>query len=251
MTEHIVTEVLATVTGRPIEECAQPQQHLFHHLGLDSLGLLETIEQLQARAHCTIPDEVTGQVKTVADLQAALALCADTPEARIAMSEDYLRGHQSVFFERQNRFLACADRLRHHGLGDGDVLFDLGAGLTELDYHLRVSHGWRGRYVPVDAWVNGVDLLQWTPPRRVEWFAALELLEHLEDPKRFVEQMQEFATKGFIVTTPNPDRVDVLAMDPTHKTPLDEGALQGWGMRTTLHNFYGFHQDGIAGIWTP
>ncbi|MBT2491679.1 hypothetical protein J7E96_24755 [Streptomyces sp. ISL-96] len=174
-----------------------------------------------------------------------------TVEARIARSEEYLRGHESLFYERKSRFAAAADRLRAAGLGDTDILVDVGAGLTELDVVLRVDHGWRGRYVPVDAWVDGTDLADWTPPRAVEWFAALEVLEHLLDPEALVERFKQHALSGFVITTPNPDRVDVLAMDPTHVTPIDQKALRGWGMRTTLHNFYGAFQDGIAAVWVP
>lgn len=246
----LVAEVLAEVTGLHPAECAREDAQLFTDLGLDSLTLLETIERLQQCAHCLIPDEMTARIQTVGGLQQAVARCADTAASRIGMSEEYLRGHASVFFERANRFMACGDRLRHHGLADRDILVDLGAGLTELDYHLRVSYGWRGRYVPVDAWVDGIDLMRWTPPRPVQWLAALEVLEHLDDPRAFVRMMQGCATKGVVVTTPNADSVDVLAMDPSHKSPLRRSTLEEWGMHTTLHNFYGHYQDGIAGVWT-
>lgn len=248
-TEPLVTQVLAEVTRQPAELCSQREQSLAQNLGLDSLGLLEVVTKLQLLAACVVPDEVTGQVRTVGDLHRALEQCASTPASRIALAEEYLRGHRSLAFERQNRFLAAADRLRHHGLSDADLLYDLGAGYTELDYHLRVQHGWRGRYVPVDAWVDGTDLLTWTPPRRVGWFAALELLEHLADPLSVVNMMKAYCTGGFVVTTPNPATVDVLAQDPTHVTPLPEGQLQAWGMDTTLHNFYGQYQDGICAVW--
>jgi hypothetical protein len=59
-------------------------------------------------------------------------------------------------------------------------------GRTELDVCLRTDHGWRGRYVPVDAWYDGVDLEDWTPPREADWFTGLEVLEHLKDPHRLV-----------------------------------------------------------------
>ncbi|MBE1585075.1 hypothetical protein ACFPOI_49770 [Nonomuraea angiospora] len=88
----------------------------------------------------------------------------------------------------------------------------------------------------MDAWVDGVDLNEWTPPRQYDWFAALELLEHLDKPERLVRALQRHATKGVVVTTPNPQVWDVLAMDPTHVTSLD--------------TFYGKYQDGIIGLWT-
>ncbi|WP_329428876.1 NUDIX domain-containing protein [Streptosporangium sp. NBC_01495] len=82
---------------------------------------------------------------------------------------------------------------------------DVGAGLTELDVCLRVDYGWRGRYVPVDGWLDGVDLETWQPPRAFDWFACLEVLEHLRDPGRLVKALQDNATCGLVITTPNPE----------------------------------------------
>lgn len=250
-TEVLVTAALSRITGRHAAECSRPELLLFEHLGVDSLALLELVETLQKKAYCEIPDEVTGQLKTVADLNAALRRCAGTPASRMARSEEYLRGHRSLHFERAARFRATGDRLRNAGLNDSDILVDLGAGMTELDYYLRAEYGWRGRYVPLDAWVDGsFDLGTWQPARHVGWYAALEVLEHMEEPASLVERMKRSALGGFVITTPNADKVDVLRMDPTHVTALDQGILQSWGLRTTLHNFYGQYQDGIAGVWT-
>ncbi|GGQ50397.1 hypothetical protein GCM10010250_22540 [Streptomyces althioticus] len=249
MIAHLVTGTLATISGRPRSACADRGRNLFHDLGLDSLGLMETVTALEKAASCTIPDEVTGMLATVGDLHDAVDRCGGERLARIAQAEEYLAGHTSLHFERAARFRAAAERLRAAGLDDTDVLVDLGAGLTELDYALRAEYGWRGRYVPMDAWVDGTfDLLTWRPARPVHWFAALEVLEHLHDPEDLVRRMQ-CALKGFVVTTPNSAVVDVLAQDPTHVTPLDEKTLQGWGMTTSLHNFYGQYQDGICGLW--
>ncbi|WP_436760235.1 hypothetical protein [Streptosporangium sp. V21-05] len=88
------------------------------------------------------------------------------------------------------------------------------------------------------------------PPRAFDWFACLEVLEHLRDPGRLVGALQDNATRGVVITTPNPEVWDVLAMDPTHLTPISQGMLREWGFRTTLHTFYGKYQDGITGLWT-
>ncbi|GAA3789977.1 methyltransferase domain-containing protein [Streptomyces chiangmaiensis] len=136
------------------------------------------------------------------------------------------------------------------GLDDADILVDVGAGFTELDFFLRNEYGWRGRYVPLDAWVDGTfDFSTWRPARPVGWYAALEVLEHLQDPEDLIRRMKESALKGFVVTTPNSNVVDVLAQDPTHVTALDEDTLRKWGLATSLHNFYGQYQDGICGLW--
>ncbi|MEV5551918.1 acyl carrier protein [Streptomyces sp. NPDC052309] len=250
MITHLVTGTLMAISGRPQTECADLGRHLFTDLGMDSLGLMETVTALEKVAGCTIPDEVTGQLATVGDLHAAVSRCASGAGSRIAQAEEYLRGHTSAHFERAGRFRAASERMRASGLDDTDILVDLGAGFTELDYYLRAEYGWRGRYVPLDAWVDGTfDLDTWRPARPVGWYAALEVLEHLTDPEGLVRRMKESALKGVVVTTPNSDVVDVLAQDPTHVTPLDEKTLQRWGMTTSLHNFYGQYQDGVLGLW--
>ncbi|WP_416972509.1 phosphopantetheine-binding protein [Streptomyces sp. 4F14] len=250
MIMHLVTATLGTVSGRPREQCADRSQSLFSGLGMDSLALMETVTALEKLTHCAIPDEATGRLKTVGDLEDAVRQYSSAPASRIAQAEEYLRGHVSLHFERANRFRAASSLLRQYGLNDTEILVDLGAGHTELDYFLRVEYGWRGRYAPMDAWIDGTfDLLTWKPARSVNWYAALEVLEHLENPESLIERMKESALAGFVVTTPNSKRVDVLAQDPTHVTPLDEETLQRWGLTTSLHNFYGQYQDGLCGLW--
>jgi hypothetical protein len=73
-----------------------------------------------------------------------------------------------------------------------------------------------GRTAPLAA---GLDLDCWVPPRRWDWFACLEVLEHLTSPTRLLDMMCDAAVHGVVVTTPNPEVVDVLALDPTHRTP--------------------------------
>ncbi len=130
------------------------------------------------------------------------------------------------------------------------TLADIGAGRTELDYLLRAERGWRGRYVPVDRWTgpDGLDLDCWVPHRRWDWFACLEVLEHLISPMRLLDLMCDAAGHG-VVTTPNPNVVDVLALDPTHRTPLTRQQLASAGRYTSVHNFYGTDGDGIWAVW--
>ncbi|MFF8443353.1 phosphopantetheine-binding protein [Streptomyces californicus] len=252
MIEHIVTETLTRVTEKPASACSPRTVGLFTELEVDSLALQEIITTLESRCHVVIPDEVTARVRTVGDLcQAATDALAASPPGRIAMAEDYLRGHKSLHHERASRFQAASDRLRARGLSDEHVLIDLGAGYTELDYVLRSSYGFRGRYVPADVWVDGTfDLLTWEPSRPFHWYAALEVIEHLADPGSLVERLKEWAVEGFVLTTPNKNVVDVFAQDPTHMSALDEETLQRWGLETSLHNFYGHYQDGICAVWT-
>lgn len=162
----------------------------------------------------------------------------------------YIRVDRRPYSERKARYQVASDRLHRGGFCDRDILMDLGAGGTELDYCLRTEHGWRGRYAPVDGWIDGTDLDAWTPRRRPDWFAALEVLEHLQNPRGLVELMKVYADRGFVLTTPNPDVVDVLAMDEDHVHALSREQLEEWGIYVTVHTFYGTLDDGLCGLWT-
>lgn len=167
----------------------------------------------------------------------------DFPPAQV---ERYVRRPYS---ERRSRYEVAADRLMAGGLSDRHALVDVGAGHTELDVCLRTAHGWRGRYLPVDRWAGQVDLETWVPPMRWEWAAALEVLEHLHDPFRLLLDLMACATIGIVVTTPNPDVVNVLGMDPAHVTPITRQQLATAGLYTSLHNLYGTQDDGICAVW--
>ncbi|WP_405968999.1 acyl carrier protein [Streptomyces sp. NBC_00988] len=69
----IVTDVMVTITGLPPEVCARPTAALANDLGVDSLQLLEIVETLQGRLGIVVADEVTARVRSVADLQDAVA----------------------------------------------------------------------------------------------------------------------------------------------------------------------------------
>ena len=133
---------------------------------------------------------------------------------------------------------------------DPPVVFDIGAGATEFGRYLY-SVGFHGRYCPVDAAIDGVDLDEWTPPREADWFVCLEVIEHLADPFRLLDVMCERATRGVIVSTPNPYTTDVLGMDPTHRTPVYARQLEAFGFTVEERSFYGKPADSLFGVWVP
>lgn len=169
----------------------------------------------------------------------------------IGTCDAYLGSRTGKYEWRAQRYRAALDAITENGLTDDDTLFDIGAGWTEFDYCLRAEYNSRCRYIPVDGAIDGTDLQEWTPPRKAEWFVALELLEHLDYPGYLIERMQAKATKGIVISTPNPRTTDVLSMDPTHKVECHAWWLEAWGFTATESSFYGQPNDSILGVWLP
>jgi hypothetical protein len=99
----------------------------------------------------------------------------------------------------------------------------------------------------VDAGIDGTNLDWWVPPRRADFFVALELLEHLEKPLVLLQSMVAFADRGVVVSVPNPEKTDVLGMDPTHRTVVTRGDLEHFGLTVIPKSFYGQPGDSLFG----
>lgn len=169
--------------------------------------------------------------------------------ALIAQSEDYLLSRTGCYEWRCERYGAAAAAMLNMGLDDNSLVVDVGAGWTELDAFLRTEFGWRGRYWPVDGMFDGTDLNHWVPPRPADFFVALEVLEHLHYPQRLLGQLRFYATKGVIVSVPNPRTTDVLGMDPTHVSVITEQQLRQNGFRVDERSFYGSPNDSLFGVY--
>lgn len=75
----LVLRALAKASGSPTS-AFQGGTTVLQDAGLDSLGLLQVVNTLQDRLGIVVPDEVTARVRTVADLQQAVAdLAAAAP----------------------------------------------------------------------------------------------------------------------------------------------------------------------------
>lgn len=189
-------------------------------------------------------DFTTHRVGDVADYALALGarvyhtvLTSPSPEE----VDTYLGERTGTFDQHAVRYRHAVAWLVEHGLSDQDTLCDVGAGWTELDYILRAEHGWRGRYLPLDAGLFPVDLETWTPYRTVEWYVALDVIEHVHDPARLVRQMCNSATRGVVISVPNPQTTDVFGMDETHLSAPDAVMLGSLGFHTDIETFYGGH----------
>jgi hypothetical protein len=166
---------------------------------------------------------------------------------RIGAGEEYLRSRTGCYDYRAVRYNAAVSRMVDMGLDDDSLVVDVGAGWTELDFCLRTDWGWRGRYYPVDGMLDGTDLESWVPPRRADFFVALEILEHLRSPGTLLENLIANANRGVVVSVPNPRTTDVLGMDRTHVTVVREEMLCAHGLTVEEHSFYGKPRDSLFG----
>lgn len=169
--------------------------------------------------------------------------------------DQYLDDRTGKYEFRAVRYRAAIDWMVKNGLDDSMTVVDVGAGMTEFDYCLRVEYGWRGRYIPVDGGIDGTDLNLWTPPRDAHFFVALEILEHLVNWEVLFHRMQGKATRGIVCSTPNPRTTDVIGMDPTHVVAitLDDFVMEG--CQVTEETFYGGvfsdgQPDSLLATWT-
>lgn len=153
--------------------------------------------------------------------------------------DDYMDARTGKYEFRAVRYRAAADWMVSQGLDDSMTVYDVGAGFTEFDYCLRKEYDWRGRYIPVDGGIDGTDLNYWEPPREAHFFVALELVEHLQRWGWLVDNMQNSATIGVVLSTPNPETTDVLGMDPTHVCEVSKTDLAEWGFDVVESTFYG------------
>lgn len=162
-----------------------------------------------------------------------------TNDLSYAACDEYMSARQGKYDWRAVRYRAAADFLSLNDLSNSDTVCDVGAGWTEFDYCLRKEYDWRGRYMPLDAGLYPIDLNHWVPERPVEFYAALEILEHLDDPARLLDQMVRTATKGIAISVPNPRTVDVLGIDATHVSIPDRVLFESRGFFVEEKTFYG------------
>lgn len=169
--------------------------------------------------------------------------------------DNYMDERTGKYEFRAIRYRRAIDAMYANGLEDGMTIFDVGAGMTEFAFTLINEYGWRGRYIPIDGGIDGTDINHWVPPREAHWFVALELLEHLTQMDHLLYWMQEQATQGIVVSTPNPETTDVLGMDPTHVREVTREHLERYGYSVSEETFYGGvfsdgKPDSLFGVWT-
>jgi len=168
---------------------------------------------------------------------------------------DYLAERTGTLEYRFQRYAAVADELFARGMDDSSLLADLGAGGCDFDFYLRAVRGWKGRYLPVDASIDGTDLEQlgWTYPiGGTDFTVAIELLEHISTPSSLLDDML-LAAPVVVITTPNTDVLGeeyVRAIDRTHVRPIWESELRDWGAtEIKARSFFGKERDSLLAVW--
>lgn len=153
--------------------------------------------------------------------------------------DNYLDERTGKYEYRAVRYRAAIEWMLSQGLDNSMTVVDVGAGMTEFDYTLRAEYGFRGRYIPVDGGIDGTDLNVWSPPREAHFFVGLEIIEHLPRWMGFLDRVMRKATKGVVLSTPNPRTTDVLGMDPTHTQPVYMEDLEWFNFTVSEETFYG------------
>ena len=162
--------------------------------------------------------------------------------------EAYLAERTGTYEYRTRRYAAVADEMELLGFADGDLVVDVGAGMCEFDRYMR-ERGMHPRYVPVDGCIDGTDLNLWRPSLAFDFFVAIETIEHINTPAGMLNAFERKARKGAVLTTPNPERVDVRAMDKTHVSPIDPWWLEERDWRVEKRSFFGQPEDSLLGIY--
>ena len=164
---------------------------------------------------------------------------------------NYLGKRVGTYEFRCRRYNKVYEAMQRIGIPDDATVIDVGAGRGEFGLYLREQRpDSRHLYVPIDGSIDGIELENWEPHHEVDFFVAIEFLEHLKAPGWLLRCMCAHAKRGVIITTPNAACTDVLGMDPTHKTPLSMEELMAWGLTVSPQMLFTEDRlDTLIGVW--
>lgn len=159
----------------------------------------------------------------------------------------YIGNRHSGYEFRSIRYEAVLESLRMLGFGDNDSIVDVGGADGEFGRYL-VEQGFAGSYAVVDGMLDGTDLNKWNPKAVYDFAVSIEVVEHLKNPQAFLKTLALSATRGVVVTTPNPHVVDVRAMDATHISPTYPADFYSTGYRVYPAMLFVENGDSLVGI---
>lgn len=158
----------------------------------------------------------------------------------------YLDERESTYEMRVPRYLLVANILKTMDLDDTHQILDFCAGQTEFDYHMRTAHNWRGFMYNLDGAIQGKNLNHYWPEAPNDFTVCIESIEHLDHPGEVVAKLEGCTNIGMVFTTPNPDVVDVLALDKTHKHAISVSEWHNMMYKTAIVTFCGTEDDTIV-----
>lgn len=148
-------------------------------------------------------------------------------------------------FRSRTRYKAVADRLFRLGLNSSHSIIDVGAGSMQFGQHM-LERQWSGKYIPVDAVIDGTNLETWKAPfPGPDFIVCIEVVEHLQQPNRLLFEMVQAARRGVVLTTPNSEAVNVLTCDPTHVSVVPAADLERDGFTVERHSWFGVENDSL------
>lgn len=165
---------------------------------------------------------------------------------------DYLGERTGTLEYRFQRYGAVADEMFARGLDDSCIIADIGAGMGDFAFYLRAVRGFKGRYLPVDASIDGTDFEEgWRPHAQFDFVVAIELIEHVLGAEQLIFDMKKRATRAVIITTPNTDKLGeefVRAQDRTHVRPFWRSELEHLGFAVRIASFFGKPEDSMLAV---
>lgn len=134
------------------------------------------------------------------------------------------------------------------GIEENDFILDFGAGSADMDRYMRESTTIGSfKYLPIDGSSFGRDFNDpgfwaWADETfpKAEYVVSIETIEHLYDYRPLFNFIDNKATKGAVITTPNAAAgFDVHAQDPTHYSALTATVFMRYGYEVRQHSFTG------------
>ncbi len=171
------------------------------------------------------------------------------PEQWKAECEEYLKA-QGPWEARCKRYAAVLHNLVLMGFSHGDLVVDVGAGMCDFARYVY-QQDFAFRYVPIDGSISGINLeSDILTLLKADWYVCIETVEHMNNPFLLLQRMKNYAERGVVVTTPNPDVTDVLALDSDHKTAVNARefvCMKFLPETVSIH----YQDDTILATWQP
>jgi 2-polyprenyl-3-methyl-5-hydroxy-6-metoxy-1,4-benzoquinol methylase len=159
----------------------------------------------------------------------------------------YIDNRYSSYEFRSIRYEAVLDSLKTLGFRNRHSVLDVGGADGEFGRYLR-EQGHTGKYTVIDGLIDGTDLNNWEPQYPTDFVVSIEVIEHLRNPRLFLNRLDSAARIGVVLTTPNPHVTDVLAMDATHISEVYPKDFYAAGFQVYPQCLFFENGDSLVGV---